>query len=60
MFEKMLALFNSFFQAVAEAKIVDDRLEITIDTRTLILSLPEEVGGYSTPRESNPNLLHDR
>ena len=51
MFEKILATFNSFFQGDAEAKVVDDRLEITIDSRTLVISLPEEVGGYSTPKE---------
>jgi len=51
MLEKILTIFNSFFQGDAEAKIVDDRLEITIDSRTLILSLPAEVGGYSTPKD---------
>ena len=49
--KKLLDIFNSFFKGSAEAKIVDDRLEITIDSRTLIISLPEEVGGYSTPRD---------
>lgn len=51
MFEKLLEIFNSFFQGDAEAKIVDDRLEITIGSRTLILSLPTEAGGYSTPKD---------
>ena len=51
MSDKIIEIFNSFFQGDAEAKIVDDRLEITIDTRTLILSLPAEVGGYSTPKD---------
>jgi hypothetical protein len=30
MLEKILITFNSFFQGKAEAKIVGDRLEITI------------------------------
>jgi len=43
--EKILITFNSFFQGNAEAKIVGDRLEITIGSQTLIISLPEVIGG---------------
>ena len=44
MLEKTLTTFNSFFQGKAEAKIVGDRLEITIGSQTLIISLPEVIG----------------
>ena len=43
--EKSLKIFNSFFGESAKAVINDNRLEITIDSRTLIISLPEEIGG---------------
>jgi hypothetical protein len=48
MVEKILMTFNSFFQGNAEAKIVGDRLEITIGSQNLIISLPEVIGGQST------------
>ena len=48
MLEKILTTFNSFFQGSAEAKIVGDRLEITIGSQILIISLPEVIGGQST------------
>ena len=48
MLEKILITFNSFFQWNAGAKIVGDRLEITIGSQTLIISLPDVVGGQST------------
>ena len=37
MLEKILTTFNSFFQRNTEAKIVGDRLEITIGSQTLII-----------------------
>jgi hypothetical protein len=48
MLEKILMTFNSFFQGNAEAKIVGDRLEVTIGSQALIISLPEIIGGQST------------
>jgi hypothetical protein len=50
MLEKILTTFNSFFQGKAEAKIVIDRLEITIVPQTLIISISllEVRGGQST------------
>ena len=48
MLEKIPITFNSFFRGNAEAKIVGDRLEIAIGSQTLIISLPEVIGGQST------------
>jgi len=44
----LLERFNSFFKGSAEIKITDDKLEITINHATLIISLPEVVGGHSS------------
>lgn len=40
--------FNKFFAGSAEAKISKGRLEITIGSQTLIIALPEIIGGQST------------
>ena len=45
--ENMLKQFNSFFKGSAEIKINGNRLEITIGSQTLIISLPEVIGGQS-------------
>ena len=45
--ERLLDRFNSFFKGSAEAKITNDRLEITIGSQTLVISLPEVIGGQS-------------
>jgi len=42
--DKLLEEFNSFFNGTASIKITDDRLEITIGSKTLILSLPQIIG----------------
>jgi len=44
----LLEEFNSFFKGSAEAIINGNRLEITIGSQTLIISLPEVIGGQST------------
>jgi len=44
--EELLDRFNSFFKGSAEAKIIKGRLEITVDSQTLIISLPQITGGY--------------
>lgn len=44
----LLEEFNRFFQGNAKAVIKEDRLEITIGTRTMIISLPVVIGGQST------------
>jgi len=49
--KKLLRTFNTFFRGKAKAVINGDRLEITIDSQTLIISLPEEIGGYSNPKD---------
>ena len=46
--DKLLEEFNAFFKGSAEVKIKDGRLEITIGTRTMLISLPEAIGGQST------------
>ena len=38
---------NSFFKGNAEARINGSRLEITIGSQTLIISLPEAIGWQS-------------
>jgi hypothetical protein len=48
MLEKIITTVNSFFQGKAEAKIVGYRLEINIGSQTLIISLPDVIGGQST------------
>ena len=40
--------FNWFFKGTAEVIINGNRLEITIGSQTLIISLPEIIGGDST------------
>ena len=47
MLGKISITLNSFFQGNTEAKVVGDRLEITIGSQTLIISLPEVTGGQS-------------
>jgi hypothetical protein len=49
--KKLLTEFNSFFKGQAKAAIKGDSLEITIDSRTLIISLPEVIGGQSNPKD---------
>jgi len=44
----ILHTFNSFFGGAAKAEIKGNRLEITIGSRTLLISLPEIVGAQST------------
>lgn len=46
--KELLRQFNLFFDGTAKAQIKGDRLEITIGSQTLIISLPEIVGGQST------------
>ncbi len=48
--KSLLDRFNSFFTGSAEIKINGNRLEITIGTQTLIVSLPEIIGGDSMGR----------
>ena len=48
MIEKLLEIFNSFFGESAKAVINNNRLEITIGSQTLIISLPKVIGGQST------------
>lgn len=44
--ESLLNDFNSFFEGTAKATIVGNRLEITIGSQTLLISLPQIVGGW--------------
>ena len=44
---KLLESFNAFFKGNATAQINGTRLEITIGTQTLVVSLPEVIGGQS-------------
>jgi len=53
--KELLERFNSYFEGSAEAKIVKGRLEITIGSQTLLISLPQIVGGYGegSPKDSS-------
>ena len=44
--DSLLEQFNSFFEGKAEAKISGARLEITIGSQTMIVSMPEVIGGH--------------
>ena len=44
----LLDRFNSFFEGSAEIKINGSNLEITINHATLIIPLPEVIGGHSS------------
>jgi len=46
--KKLLKEFNKSFKGQAKAVINGDRLEITIGSQTLIISLPEVIGGQAT------------
>ena len=46
MVENVLDSFNSFFKGTAEVVINKGRLEITIGSQTLLISLPQIVGGW--------------
>ena len=39
--------FNSLFEGIAKAEIIDGRLEVTIDSQTLIIQLPSVTGAQS-------------
>jgi hypothetical protein len=45
--EDLINEFNEFFKRHASIIIVGDSLEITIDSQTLILSLPRIVGAQA-------------
>lgn len=43
--QKLLDDFNRFFKEQANAVIVNGRLQITINSITMVISLPEYTGG---------------
>ena len=43
--KELIDRFNSFFKGSAEIKLVKNRLEITIGSQTLLIALPEIIGG---------------
>jgi hypothetical protein len=51
MLENLTKEFNQFFHDLANIEVVNDRIEITIGTRTLLISLPEIVGGQNCPKD---------
>jgi alanine-alpha-ketoisovalerate/valine-pyruvate aminotransferase len=57
---KLIEELNEFFRNEAKIILVDDNIEITVGSKTVILSLPEIVGGRNEPteerteRESSP------
>lgn len=49
MFKDLIDDFNKFFEGKAKAVIVNGGLEITIGSLTMLISLPEYVGGRNDP-----------
>ena len=47
--ERLISEFNAFFAGKAEIMVNSDRLQITIDSKTMIISLPEVIGGQNRP-----------
>jgi len=47
--DKLIEEFNEFFKNEAKIIIVDNDLEITIGSKTVIFSLPELTGGRTEP-----------
>ena len=47
--EELLRQFNQFFKGTAKAQIKGDRLEITIGSQTLVVLLPQVIGGQNEP-----------
>jgi hypothetical protein len=47
--ENLIEQFNSFFKGVAEVRINRGVLEIAIGIKTLLISLPEIIGGQNEP-----------
>ena len=45
--KNLLDRFNTFFGEEARAVITDNGLEITVGSQTLVISLPEVIGGYA-------------
>lgn len=45
--QKLLDDFNGFFAGSARVVIADDRMEITIGSQTLIISLPQIIGAQA-------------
>ena len=50
----LLDQFNSFFKGSAKAVVNGKRLEITIGSQTLIISLPDIVGAQSKGKSYTP------
>ena len=46
--EELLSRFNSFFEGSAKIEIKGNKMEITINRATLVISLPEILGGHSS------------
>ena len=46
--EYLVNEFNRFFEGSANVKITEGWVEITIGSQTLIMSLPQIIGGQST------------
>lgn len=40
----LLARFNSFFEGDAQVEVKENRLEITIGSRIMVISLPSVIG----------------
>ena len=50
---KLADTLNWFFEGVVEVNIGEDRLELTKGSTTLILTLPEVIGGWNEPQNSD-------
>jgi alanine-alpha-ketoisovalerate/valine-pyruvate aminotransferase len=48
---KLIDRLNEFFRGDAKIVLEDERIQITIGSKTAILSLPELIGGQNEPNK---------
>ena len=53
MIEKLLEEFNNFFAPKAKVVVIEDRMEITIDGKTMVISLPQVYGWQGAIKDSS-------
>ncbi len=56
--EDLIREFNNSFEGDAQIVIHDGTLEITVLSRTLIITLPEAIGWQATPESYSPLDTH--
>lgn len=56
--KNLLEEFNSFFEGDAEIIITDSKMEITVGSRTLVISLPGVISARATGLSQSPLDTH--